>query len=140
MCDKFMNPNSDEIKNILNAAKTIAVVGLSDNPSRASFNVAKYLRQQRYVIFPVNPTLEYALDQKCYSDLDEIDEEIDIVDIFRRSEFVPEIVEKAMKIGAKCIWMQDDVAHEAAAQMARNAGLDVIMNDCILRQHKALFD
>ena len=135
-----MNPNSDEIKNILNAAKTIAVVGLSDNPSRASFNVAKYLRQQRYVIFTVNPTLEYALDQKCYSDLDEIGEEIDIVDIFRRSEFVPEIVEKAMKIGAKCIWMQDDVTHEAAAQMARNAGLDVIMNDCILRQHKALFD
>ena len=94
-----MNPNSAEIKNILDAAKTIAVVGLSDNPSRASFNVANYLRQQRYVIFPVNPTLEYALDQKCYSDLDEIDEEIDIVDIFRRSEFVPEIVEKAIKIG-----------------------------------------
>ena len=80
------------------------------------------------------------MDQKCYSDLHEIDEGIDIVDIFRRSEFVPEIVEKAIKIGAKCIWMQDDVAHEAAAQMARNAGLDVIMNDCILRQHKALFD
>tara|TARA_Y100001970_G_C13853156_1_gene660336 strand:- start:293 stop:715 length:423 start_codon:yes stop_codon:yes gene_type:complete len=140
MGNKFMNPNSDEIKNILNAAKTIAVVGLSDNPSRASFNVAKYLKQQRYVIFPVNPTLEDALDQKCYSDLDEIGEEIDIVDIFRRSEFVPEIVEKSIKIGAKCIWMQDDVTHEAAAQMARNAGLDVIMNDCILRQHKALFD
>ena len=87
-----MNPNSDEIKNILNAAKTIAVVGLSDNPSRASFNVAKYLRQQRYVIFPVNPTLEYALDQKCYSDLDEIDEEIARLKLKSSGVFIDELL------------------------------------------------
>lgn len=137
--DHVMNPNAIEIKKILGSAENIAVVGISDNPGRASFNVASYLKLHQYRIFPVNPTLEKVLDQKCYSDLNEIVQGIDIVDIFRRSEFVPEIVDKAIEIGAKCIWMQDGVMDENAAEIARRAGLDVIMDDCILRQHKALF-
>ena len=102
-----MNPNAIELKKILGSAENIAGVGISDNPGRASFNVASYLKLHQYRIFPVNPTLEKVLDQKCYSDLNEIVQGIDIVDIFRRSEFVPEIVDKAIEIGAKCIWMQD---------------------------------
>lgn len=133
-----MNPNSSELKNILIRFKTIAVVGLSDDQSRPSFNVANYLKDNGYKIIPVNPSCDQVLDEKCYSDLKAIDCEIDIVDIFRRSEFVPDIVEQAIEIGAKCIWMQDGVINECAAATARAAGLEVIMDDCILRQHKLL--
>tara|TARA_A100001037_G_scaffold306791_1_gene355565 strand:+ start:1232 stop:1642 length:411 start_codon:yes stop_codon:yes gene_type:complete len=134
-----MNPSSDELKVILQEAKTIAVVGLSDNPTRDSFNVASYLKDNQYSIIPVNPTLQEVLGQDCFAELTDIDIDIDIVDIFRRSEFVSDIVDQAISIGAKCIWMQDGVIDQQSAQRASDAGLAVIMDDCILRQHKRLF-
>jgi predicted CoA-binding protein len=130
------NPAKDEITELLKRAKTIAVVGLSDSPLRPSHGVAAYMQSSGYRIIPVNPTIKGALGEKAVSSLSEIEEKIDIVDIFRRSEAVPEVVDEAIKAGASAIWMQEGVIHEEAAAKARKAGIFVVMDLCILKEHR----
>ena len=127
----------DTIKYILQL-KTIAVVGFSPNKQRPSHYVSIYLQQHGYRIIPVNPGHKKIAGMNCYPTLESINEPIDIVDIFRRSEFVPSIVDSALSIDAKAIWMQDSVIHEEAAIKARKEGVFVVMDDRILRQHKIL--
>jgi predicted CoA-binding protein len=125
------------ITEILASAKTIAVVGLSAKPYRASFGVTETLQSSGYRIFPVNPNEFEVFGEKCYARLEDISEKIDIVDIFRRPEFVPEIVDAAIRIGARAIWMQEGVVDEKSAERARRAGLFVIMDNCIAKEiHK----
>jgi uncharacterized protein len=131
-------PSDDELKKLLRGAHTIAVVGLSSSRFRASYGVAQYLQSAGYRIFPVNPNEEQVLGEKAYAHLDDVPEKIDVVDVFRRSEFVPEIVDAAIRVGARAIWMQEGVADEAAAQRARAAGLFVVMDTCILKEHRRL--
>ncbi len=122
------------ITELLASAKTIAVVGLSPKPYRASFGVSETLQSSGYRIFPVNPNEDEILGEKCYARLEDIPEKIDIVDIFRRSEFVPEIVDTAIRIGARAIWMQEGVEDEPSAERARRAGLFVVMDRCIAKE------
>jgi uncharacterized protein len=126
------------VAEILRQSRTIAVVGLSSKRFRPSYGVAEYMQRAGYRIFPVNPEEREVLGEKCYADLDSVPEAIDIVDIFRRSEFVPEIVEAAIRKGAKAVWMQEGVIHEEAARRAAEAGLDVVMDRCILKDHRRL--
>jgi uncharacterized protein len=130
--------NDDEITEILRPPKTIAVVGISDRPERDSHSVAKYLQDQYYRVIPVNPMLQRVLNRPCYPSLSDIPERVDIVDIFRRSEAVPEIVDEAIAIGAKVVWMQLGVVNEAAAEKAEQAGLMAVMNRCIKVEHRRL--
>lgn len=123
------------IPDLLRSSRTIAVVGLSDKKSRPSYGVARYMQSAGYRIIPVNPEVEEVLGEKCYPNLESVPEPIDIVDIFRRSEFVPPIVEAAIRVGAKAIWMQEGVIHELAAERARAAGLAVVMDRCLLKEH-----
>jgi hypothetical protein len=123
---------------LLKNAKTIAVVGLSGHRWRPSYGVSEYMQSAGYRIIPVNPTEAEVLGEKAYASLDDIPEPIDIVDIFRRSEFVPEIVDAAIRIHAKCVWMQEGVIHEEAAAKARAAGLEVVMDRCILKEHRKM--
>ena len=132
------NPSPDEIRQILADTKVIAVVGLSDNPARPSFEVASYLQQHGYRILPINPNVSQVLGELAYARLTDAPKPIDVVEIFRRSEAVPEIIEQAIAIGARVIWMQDGVVHEAAAASARQAGLQVVMDRCMLRDHQHL--
>jgi predicted CoA-binding protein len=125
-------------ENLLRNAKTIAVVGLSSRRSRPSYGVSEYMQSQGYRIIPVNPNETEILGEKVWTSLDEIPERIDIVDIFRRPECVPEIVDAAIRIGAKGIWMQEGVVHEEAAAKAREAGLEVVMDRCILKEHRKM--
>ena len=124
----------DAITKILASAKTIAVVGLSAKPYRASYGVTETLLSSGYRIFPVNPNEVEVLGEKCYARLEDIPEKIDIVDIFRRPEFVPEIVDSAIRIGAGAIWMQEGVEDKLSAERARRAGLFVIMDNCIAKE------
>jgi predicted CoA-binding protein len=124
----------ESITKVLASAKTIAVVGLSGKPYRASFGVTQTLLSSGYRIFPVNPNETEVLGEKCYARLEDIPEKIDIVDIFRRPEFVPEIVDAAIRIGAGAIWMQEGVKDELSAERARRAGLFVIMDNCIAKE------
>jgi uncharacterized protein len=126
----------EAIQDLLKRAKTIVVVGLSDNPLRASHGVSAYMQLQGYRIVPVNPNIDEALGQKAYRSLLDVPGPIDIVNIFRRSEFVPAIVDQAMAKKASAIWMQEGVIHEQAAEKARQAGLLVIMDRCILKEHR----
>jgi predicted CoA-binding protein len=128
----------NRISEILHSARTIAVVGLSGKRYRPSYGVAEYLKRAGYRIIPVNPMETSVLGEKSYPDLDSVPEPIDLVDIFRRSEYVPEIVEAAIRKGAKAIWMQESVIHEAAAARAEAAGLAVVMDRCILKDHRRL--
>src|SRR5258707_13790392 len=130
---------TDEIGQLLKRARTIAVVGLSDNPLRQSYGVAAYMQQHGYRIIPVNPAIKGALGEKAVASLSEIKEQIDIVDIFRRSESVPEVVDEAIRLKVPAIWMQEDVIHEEAAKKARQAGIFVVMDKCILKEHRARF-
>ena len=123
---------------LLRNAKTIAVVGLSSHRWRPSYSVSEYMQSAGYRIIPVNPKETEVLGEKSYAALDEIPEHIDIVDIFRRSEFVPDLVDAAIRIHAKCIWMQEGVVHEEAAAKARAAGLEVVMDRCILKEHRKM--
>lgn len=116
--------------------KTIAIVGLSDKPDRPSYKVGQYLLEQGFKIFPVNPNVEEVFGLKSFKSLKEIKEPVDIVDIFRKSEFVEPIVDEAIKIGAKAVWMQEGVVNEKAAAKARSAGLTVVMNMCMMKEHK----
>jgi hypothetical protein len=126
------------ISEILRVCRTIAVVGLSAKRYRPSYGVAEYMQRAGYRIIPINPHEIEVLGEKCYPDVESVPEPIDIVDIFRRSEFVPEIVEAAIRKGAKVVWMQEGVIHEEAARRAREAGLEVVMDRCILKDHRRL--
>src|SRR5215467_14380675 len=126
----------NRVDEILRASRTIAVVGLSNKRFRPSYGVAEYMKRSGYRIIPVNPGHSEILGETCYPDLDSVPEPIDIVDIFRRSEFVPAIVEAAIRKGAKAIWMQEGVIHEDAARRAEAAGLAVVMDSCILKDHR----
>jgi predicted CoA-binding protein len=131
--------HSDPITNLLKRSKTIAVVGLSNSPLRPSHGVAAYLQTQGYHIIPVNPHIRGALGEKSYPSLLDVPEKIDIADIFRRPEFVEEIVDQAIQLKVPAIWMQEQVINEKAAEKARRAGIFVVMNRCILKEHKARF-
>jgi hypothetical protein len=132
-------PATDEITELLKRTKTIAVVGLSDSPLRPSHGVAAYMQSQGYRIIPVNPTIKGALGEKAVASLSEIQEKIDIVDVFRRPEGVPEVVDEAIKLGVPAIWLQEGVIHEDAAAKARKAGIFVVMDKCILKEHRRRF-
>lgn len=134
-----MKMESDPITELLKQAKTIAVVGLSSSPLRPSHGVSAYMQTQGYQIIPVNPEIEEALGEKSYPSLKEVPGTIDIVDIFRRPEFVDEIVDQAIERKVPAIWMQEEVINEAAAQKARKAGIFVVMDRCILKEHRARF-
>jgi hypothetical protein len=134
------------IELMLRGAKTIAVVGISDKPERASYNISRYLVAEGYRILPVNPMLKEVLGQKCYPSLKEAQEEllretgkgIDLVDVFRAPEFVPGIVDEVIALGIKNLWLQDGVTHAEAVAKARAAGVNVVEDDCIFRRHAAL--
>jgi predicted CoA-binding protein len=123
---------------ILNFSRVVAVVGLSSKPDRPSYRVASYLKEQGYKIIPVNPEERKILGELCYPDLDSIPESVDVVEIFRRSEEVLPIVEEAIKIGAKAVWMQEGVINKEAAARAREAGLLVVMDKCMRKVHLKL--
>jgi predicted CoA-binding protein len=128
--------NSEEaIAKILNEAKTIAVVGLSSDPSRASYGVSKYMQSHGYRIIPVNPNETEVLGERAYARLSDLPEKVDLVDIFRRSDEAGQHVEEAIEVGARAVWLQEGVIDEAAARRAVVAGLDVVMDRCILKEH-----
>ena len=127
-----------QIGELLKTARVIAVVGLSGRKHRPSFGVSEYMQRAGYRIIPINPNESLILGEKAYASLEDVPEKIDIVDIFRRSEFVPEIVEQAIRAGAGAIWMQEGVIHEEAAARAQAAGLTVVMDRCILKEHQRL--
>ena len=128
---------SDQIGELLSRVKTIAVVGLSSDPMRPSFGVSQYMQRKGYRIIPVNPNESSVLGEKAYPNLSEVPEKIDLVDVFRRSEFVPEIVEETMRLRIPAVWLQEGVIDQAAAKRARDAGLTVVMDRCILKEHRA---
>jgi uncharacterized protein len=125
----------DAAEKILRSAKTIAVVGLSPDPARPSNGVARYLQRAGYRIIPVNPNVDEVLGERAYPTLSRLPGPVDVVDVFRRSQFVGPIVDEAIAIGAGAVWLQDGVVDEAAAERARAAGLDVVMDDCMMRRH-----
>src|SRR5258706_7613943 len=130
---------SDPIFDLLRTPRTIAVVGLSDNPLRPSHGVAAYLQSQGYRIIPVNPKIRESLGENAYPSLPDVPEKIDIVNIFRRPEFVEEVVDQAIQLKVPAVWMQEEVIHEKAAEKARKAGILVVMDRCILKDHLARF-
>lgn len=134
-----MSSESGSIGDLLDRAKTIAVVGLSDSPMRVSHGVSAYMQSQGYRIIPVNPSIKGALGEKAYPSLLDVKEKIDIVNIFRRPEFVEEVVDQAIQLKVPAIWMQEDVVHQVAAEKARKAGIFVVMDRCILKEHRARF-
>lgn len=135
--------NTDPIRELLSRVKTIAVVGLSDNPMRPSHGVSAYMQAQGYKIVPVNPQIAEALGERSYASLldlpRELAKQIDLVDVFRRSDFVDEIVEQAIQLKIPALWLQEDVINERAAGKARQAGMFVVMDRCILKDHRARF-
>ena len=126
------------IAELLTSARTIAVVGLSSRRSRPSYGVSEYMQSVGYRIIPVNPRESEVLGEKAYPDLDSLPVPVDIVDVFRRPEYVSEIVEAAIRIGARAVWMQEGVVHEDAAARAFAAGLTVVMDRCILKEHRKM--
>ncbi|TMB72169.1 MAG: CoA-binding protein [Chloroflexi bacterium] len=129
----------DPADKILRSARTIAVVGLSANPRRPSHGVARYLQRAGYRIIPVNPNVSEVLGERAYATLSELPGPVDVVEVFRRSEYAGAIVDEAIAIGAGAVWLQDGVVDDAAAERARAAGLDVVMDDCMMRRHAAGF-
>jgi uncharacterized protein len=134
-----IHPETDPIRNLLQRSKTIAVVGLSDSPMRPSYGVSAYMQSHGYKIIPVNPAISEALGEKSYPSLREVPEKIDIVNIFRRPEFVDEIVDQAIELKAPAVWMQEGVVNQKAAAKAEAAGVFVAMDLCILKEHRARF-
>jgi predicted CoA-binding protein len=132
-------PDSDPIADLLKRSRTIAVVGLSNSPLRPSHGVSAYMQTQGYRIIPVNPKIHGSLGEKSYRSLHEVPETIDIVNVFRRPEYVEEIVDQAIRLKVPVIWMQEGVIHERAAEKARQAGIFVVMDQCILKEHRARF-
>ena len=131
-------PQSDPIGELLNRSKTIAVVGLSSSPLRPSYGVSAYMQSQGYRIIPVNPEIEFCLGERAYASLIDVPEKIDIVNIFRRPEYVPEVVDQAIQLKVPAVWMQEEIIHEKAAEKARQAGIFVVMDRCILKDHRRL--
>jgi predicted CoA-binding protein len=125
-------------QDILRSCKTIAVVGLSADELKASHRVAVYLKDQGYKIIPVNPKETHILGETCYASLSDVPEQIDVVDIFRKADDVPPLIEEAIKVKAKAVWMQEGIVNEAAAQKARSAGIKVVMDKCMLKEHLRL--
>jgi predicted CoA-binding protein len=132
-------PESDPITQLLKRSHTIAVVGLSNRPMRPSHGVSAYMQTHGYRILPVNPEINGSLGERAYKSLPDVPEKIDIVNIFRRPEFVEEVVDQAIRLKVPVIWMQEGVIHEKAAQKAREAGIFVVMDRCILKEHRARF-
>lgn len=130
--------NDQMMKDILLSAKTVASVGLSSNRAKESYGIVEYLKGQGYHIIPVNPTTTEVLDEKSYPDLESVPEKIDVVQVFRRPEDVPPIVDSAIKVGAKVVWMQEGIVNEEAAAKARAAGLQVVMDECMRATHRRL--
>ena len=131
--------HTDQIAELLKNAKTIAVVGLSDSPLRPSHGVSAYMQTQGYRIIPVNPQITDALGERSYASLLDVPDKIDIVNVFRRSEYVDEVVEQAIQLRVPAIWMQESVVNERAAEKARRAGIFVVMDRCILKEHRQRF-
>ena len=131
-------PSDQELRSILGEAKTIAVVGLSSKPHRDSHQVAEWLQEKGYRIIPVNPNETEVLGEKAYPTLLDVPEKIDVVDVFRRAEYTPEVAEQAVKIGAKVLWLQDGIVNEEAWNMAQAGGIDVVMGVCIRRTKRRL--
>jgi uncharacterized protein len=127
--------NPQAIEQILDECRTIAVVGLSSNPWRPSYNVAAYMKEQGYKVIPVNPNEQQVFGDKAYPTLSDVPDKIDLVDVFRRSEEAGAAVDEAIKVGAKAVWMQEGVIDEAAAERAAAAGLLVVMDTCLLKAH-----
>jgi len=132
-----MPNDTDRITQLLQQAKTIAVVGLSDNPMRTSYDVSEYMQRQGYHIIPVNPAIASALGEKSYPALSDVPGKIDIVNVFRRSVFVPEIVDEVIRLKLPALWLQEGVVDEEAAEKARQTGIFVVMDRCILTEHRA---
>jgi len=130
--------NDQEMREILLSANTVASVGLSSNDEKESYWIVFFLKEQGYRMIPVNPKATEIFGEKAYASLSEIPDEIDVVQIFRKPEDVPPVVEEAIKIGAKVVWMQEGIVNEEAAKMARDAGLKVVMNACMRATHKRL--
>jgi len=128
---------NDHIAELLKRSKTIAVIGLSDNPMRPSYDVSQYMQQHGYRIIPVNPGVQQVLGEKSYASLADISEKIDIVNVFRRPAHVPEIVDEVIRLKLPALWLQEGVVHEEAAEKARQAGIYVVMDRCILKEHWA---
>jgi len=141
-----MTDDTASINEMLRNAQTIAVVGMSDKPHRASHNIGRYLAEHGYRVFPVNPALTEVLGEPCYPDLDAADSAarkqtgkgIDLVDVFRASENVPPIVDDVIRLGIPYLWLQDDVVHDEAVARAQAAGVKCVQNDCIFRRHAAM--
>lgn len=134
----WKNPPPFEIKELLETAKVIAVVGISSKPDRPSNGVSGYLKKKGYKIIPVNPRETDVHGEKAYPDLESIPDNVDIVDVFRRGEEAPGIVEMAKKIGARAVWLQEGIVSEKAFSIARKIGITIVMNRCILKQHAEL--
>lgn len=132
------NPSDEKMRAMLLSARVIAVVGHSDNPYRTSYQIASYLRNAGYKIYPVNPTVDKVNGEKSYASLAEIPEQIDIVDVFRRSEYLDGVVQESMAVNAKAVWSQLGVVDKAAADRSEEAGLDMVMNLCIKIEHRRL--
>jgi predicted CoA-binding protein len=132
------NATPQEVRDLLRRVRTVAVVGLSDKPERDSHRVAAYLQQHGYRVIPVNPALSEALGEKAYARVQDVPEKVDLVDVFRKPEAVPEVVEDAIAAGAGAVWLQEGIVHNAAADRARAAGLQVVMNKCVLKEHHKL--
>jgi uncharacterized protein len=130
-------PQTDPVTELLTQAKTIAVVGLSNDPMRPSHGVSAYMQTHGYRIIPVNPHIDSSLGEKAYASLLEVPDKIDIVNIFRRPEFVEEIVDQAIQLKVPAVWMQENVIHGKAAEKARAAGILVVMDRCILKEHRS---
>lgn len=132
-------PESDSIRDLLQRSKTIAVVGLSDSPLRPSYGVSAYMQSHGYKIIPVNPLIDESLGEKTYPSLGKVPEKIDIVNIFRRPEYVEEIVDEAIELKVPAVWMQEGVINQKAAEKAEKAGIFVAMDLCILKEHQKRF-
>ena len=131
-------PSDQELRSILGEARTIAVVGLSSKPHRDSHEVAEYLQRKGYRIIPVNPNETEVLEEKAYPSLLDVPEKVDVVDVFRRAEYTPEIAEQAVRIGARVLWLQDGIVNEDAWRIAQEGGVDVVMGVCIRRTKNRL--
>jgi predicted CoA-binding protein len=129
---------TDPEARILREYRTVAVVGISSDEDRPSHRVARYLKEHGYRIIPVNPREKEVLGEGCYPDLCSVPEQIEVVDVFRRPRFVPRVVAEAMYAGAKVVWMQEGIVHEAAARRAREAGMEVVMDRCMMKVHKKM--
>ena len=128
---------NDEIRELLTRTKTIAVVGLSSDPLRPSYGVSQYMQRKGYRIIPVNPNEQTVLGEKAYSSLAAVPDKIDLVDVFRRPEFVPEIIDEVIRLKIDAVWLQEGVVHQPAAKKARDSGVLVVMDKCILKEHRA---